>query len=329
MPNRIDTDTLNTITDNVLEYKPAKHSYKRPEKDTQAISYPRPAPKEVEIQNTSNRSNIRWGISLVVLMFLTIASFPTTAQSSCYSHDTAYITGNMNIRERPTTSSRVVATARSGDSFSVISSQRSGWCWLETAQGWIAKTSRVKSAQSTNTSPQRNQSPQQPVQQQSNIDNCCFVNRQCNSTQEWTDGYWAYQRNECPVTSQPANSDQTQYTAPISRESGNAALITASPTFYEYLAAGEYTTGTVPLSQGTWHLKVITAATTLAYAESPDDRCLGRWSSNRVLVASKIHNIFGGNNEAEGQFIVTKNCNVRFYVWAPRHSWSLKVTKIG
>ena len=31
------------------------------------------------------------------------------------------------------------------------------------------------------------------------IDNCCFVNRQCNTDQEWIDGYWAYQRNECPV----------------------------------------------------------------------------------------------------------------------------------
>ncbi len=31
------------------------------------------------------------------------------------------------------------------------------------------------------------------------IDNCCFVNRQCSSDQEWVDGYWAYQVNECPV----------------------------------------------------------------------------------------------------------------------------------
>ncbi|MCY4465371.1 MAG: hypothetical protein OXE46_07525 [Chloroflexi bacterium] len=31
------------------------------------------------------------------------------------------------------------------------------------------------------------------------VDNCCFVDRQCASEGEWTDGYWAYQRNECPA----------------------------------------------------------------------------------------------------------------------------------
>lgn len=33
----------------------------------------------------------------------------------------------------------------------------------------------------------------------SDIDNCCFVDRQCQTDQEWVDGYWAYQRNECPA----------------------------------------------------------------------------------------------------------------------------------
>ncbi|MDE2820878.1 MAG: SH3 domain-containing protein [Chloroflexota bacterium] len=33
----------------------------------------------------------------------------------------------------------------------------------------------------------------------SDIDNCCFVNRQCHSDREWGEGYWAYQRNECPA----------------------------------------------------------------------------------------------------------------------------------
>ena len=52
----------------------------------------------------------------------------------------------------------------------------------------------------------------------SDIDNCCFVNRQCDSEREWVSGYWAYQRDECPVSagagvstqpasSQPADAD--------------------------------------------------------------------------------------------------------------------------
>ena len=41
------------------------------------------------------------------------------------------------------------------------------------------------------------------------IDNCCFVDRQCSSNQEWTNGYWAFQNGQCvaPAPSgQPANS---------------------------------------------------------------------------------------------------------------------------
>ena len=34
-------------------------------------------------------------------------------------------------------------------------------------------------------------------QTQSQIDNCCFVDRQCHSDAEWTDGYWAFQNNQC------------------------------------------------------------------------------------------------------------------------------------
>ncbi len=44
------------------------------------------------------------------------------------------------------------------------------------------------------------------------IDNCCFVDRECHSDQQWTDGYWAFQHNQCPgsalaqtvASSQPA-----------------------------------------------------------------------------------------------------------------------------
>ncbi len=32
----------------------------------------------------------------------------------------------------------------------------------------------------------------------SGTDNCCFVDRQCSTDQEWTDGYWAFQHNQCP-----------------------------------------------------------------------------------------------------------------------------------
>ena len=34
------------------------------------------------------------------------------------------------------------------------------------------------------------------------IDNCCFVDRLCMTEDEWVAGYWAYQNNQCPVSSQ-------------------------------------------------------------------------------------------------------------------------------
>lgn len=32
-----------------------------------------------------------------------------------------------------------------------------------------------------------------------NTDNCCFVDRQCSSDQEWPDGYQAFRNNQCPA----------------------------------------------------------------------------------------------------------------------------------
>ncbi len=56
------------------------------------------------------------------------------------------------------------------------------------------------------------------------IDNCCFLDRQCSSDQEWTNGYWAFQNGQChapappqpqtsaaPVGNVPANVDNCCY----------------------------------------------------------------------------------------------------------------------
>ena len=48
----------------------------------------------------------------------------------------------------------------------------------------------------------------------SDIDNCCFVDRQCQSDQDWVNGYWAFQNNQCsapagshrPASSQPSGA---------------------------------------------------------------------------------------------------------------------------
>jgi len=42
-----------------------------------------------------------------------------------------------------------------------------------------------------------------PSQSSAPIDNCCFVDRQCHSAQDWTDGYWAFQNGQCAAPAQP------------------------------------------------------------------------------------------------------------------------------
>ncbi len=48
------------------------------------------------------------------------------------------------------------------------------------------------------------------------IDNCCFVDRQCSSDQDWRDGYWAFQNGQCsaPAQSQPGTSAPPASSAP-------------------------------------------------------------------------------------------------------------------
>ena len=80
------------------------------------------------------------------------------------------------------------------------------------------------------------------------IDNCCFVNRQCQSDQEWVDGYWAYQRNECPTQSQPDTSTGLSFEHAIHIEASplNIAFINealnrlraGSQKWYDYVISG-------------------------------------------------------------------------------------------
>ena len=60
------------------------------------------------------------------------------------------------------------------------------------------------------------QAPSPPA---SDVDNCCFVDRQCQSDEEWTSGFWAFQNNQCTApssslspasSSPPANVDPSQ-----------------------------------------------------------------------------------------------------------------------
>lgn len=108
------------------------------------------------------------------------------------------VTYDTNLRASHSLQSQVIDTAPAGATLQVIDSHnrwlrinRSGSAaWMA---DWVPMT-RIAGAQTPTT-----------------IDNCCFVDRQCHSDQEWTDGFWAFQNNQCaaPPARQtaPATSD--------------------------------------------------------------------------------------------------------------------------
>ena len=146
-----------------------------------------------------------WLIALSALLPFAVEPSASAGQAPCsewHKWQTAYITGNMNIRQSPTTSSPVVATAVTGGSFTVIQKTTGGgWCWLKIRSGgWIAVTKWVQAGPRNRFLDPGVTAP--PPTAPSDIDNCCFVDRQCMTEQEWIDGYWAYQNRQCDAQPQ-------------------------------------------------------------------------------------------------------------------------------
>ena len=74
----------------------------------------------------------------------TSTTVPTVAARPCYGEKQAWVTGEMNVRERPTVSSNKAGTAQAGESFEVLESrQGETYCWLKISRGWMAKTELV------------------------------------------------------------------------------------------------------------------------------------------------------------------------------------------
>ncbi len=119
------------------------------------------------------------------------------------------VTYNTNLRATNNLDARIVETAPAGATLSVIGSSGR---WLRISRNggdvWMAEWvshDRVEGGQ-----------PMGTQQQPSNIDNCCFVDRQCATDQDWTDGYWAFQNGQC---SAPAQTQVTTVTQPMTTTS--------------------------------------------------------------------------------------------------------------
>ena len=124
------------------------------------------------------------------------------------------ITYNTNLRASYSTSSRIIETAPSGAVLHITGTQGR---WLQVSKngnqlwmaGWVGHT-RVDNP---------------PQAQPSNVDNCCFVDRQCNSDQEWTDGYWAFQNRQCVAPVQSLSQTPSQPVTTTSADVDNCCFI--------------------------------------------------------------------------------------------------------
>ena len=120
------------------------------------------------------------------------------------------VTHNSNLRETYSLEGAIIETAPAGATLQVVGKVNR---WLKINRNgnelwmadWIDYTRVEDSGQ---TSSQTGTAAQ--------IDNCCFLDRQCNSNQEWTDGYWAFQNGQCaaPGQPQPATPAQPVASAP-------------------------------------------------------------------------------------------------------------------
>ncbi|MCY3780025.1 MAG: hypothetical protein OXG78_06935 [Chloroflexi bacterium] len=136
---------------------------------------------------------------LVVLMIVYVLQAVTAAQDYQIQ-----VTFNTNLRASNSLTSRIVETAPGGAILHVVG-EHGRWLQIDHNgnQVWMARWVRHS----------RFGSVRQPVSlTQAQIDNCCFVDRQCNSDQEWTDGYWAFQNGRCaaPAQTQPQVQPGTQ-----------------------------------------------------------------------------------------------------------------------
>lgn len=152
----------------------------------------------------------------------------------------------INLRDAASLRGAVLETVTPGTTLSV-SGEYNRWLKINRngREAWMANWvdySRLENCGGTNPQPG---TPTEP----SNIDNCCFVDRQCSSDQEWTDGYWAFQNGQCaaPAGSVTPASSQPVSVSPVQIEGSEAFVNVVSetlnlmqskvPEFYQYIVS--------------------------------------------------------------------------------------------
>jgi len=57
------------------------------------------------------------------------------------------------------------------------------------------------------------------------VDNCCGIDRECQTDQQWTDGYWAFQNGHCAAPAQPQPQSPVQETNATPSEVNNCCFV--------------------------------------------------------------------------------------------------------
>lgn len=117
----------------------------------------------------------------------------------------------LNLRAAPSLNADIAGTVSSGAVLEVLG-ESGRWLQIKWpgSVAWLANW--VNFSRVENSSPP----PSQP-ETTAPVDNCCFVDRQCTTDQQWIDGYWAFQNNHCLA---PATAPTDSPAQPTSNAAG-------------------------------------------------------------------------------------------------------------
>ena len=120
------------------------------------------------------------------------------------------VTNNTNLRATYNLESRIVEKVRAGTVLTVVD-RFNRWLKIERSGGdaWMADWVGFTRLNDQQTS--------------SDVDNCCFVDRQCQTDDEWTSGFWAFQNNQCGLST--ATEISTPMTSADSEQADNCCFI--------------------------------------------------------------------------------------------------------
>ena len=158
--------------------------------------------------------------SLAVLLSVFVLCSVVSAQEYQIRTD-----ANVNLRATFSLDGNIVETVPSGTILQVVGrfnrwlkiDRNGNALWLA---DWVPYT-RVTDSDQTQTQTET----QDSGQTQSQIDNCCFVDRQCTADAEWVSGYWAFQNGQCSAPTQTRQETPLQTTSTVTSPINNCCFL--------------------------------------------------------------------------------------------------------